>query len=122
LSRYAAGSTDPSHGVLLSQGVRLQPTESLQLDARLAFFDTDGYESRIYAYEHDLLYSFSVPVLFDRGRRSYLLAQYEPTSNLTVEAKYGVTWYPHRQTIGSGLNETEGNRSRELRLQLRWQY
>jgi hypothetical protein len=112
----------PSYGLLLSQGVQLQPIESLRIDARAAVFDTDGYESRIYTYEHDLLYSFSVPVLYGRGQRSYVLFQYEPVSSLTIEAKYGVTWYPHRKTIGSGLNETEGNRSRELRFQLRWQY
>ena len=122
LSRFAVEGSSPSYGVLLSQGLRLQPIESLQIDARLAFFDTDGYESRIYTYEHDLLYSFSVPVLFDRGRRSYVLVQYEPLPSLTLEAKYGVTWYPHRQTIGSGLNETPGNRSREIRMQLRWKY
>ena len=122
LSRFAAQGSGASYGVLLSQGLRLQPIESVQIDARLAFFDTDGYESRIYTYEHDLLYSFSVPVLFDRGRRSYVLVQYEPFSSLTLEAKYGVTWYPHRQSIGSGLNETPGNRSREIRLQLRWTY
>jgi hypothetical protein len=122
LSRFAAGGSSASYGMLLSQGLRLRPIESLQLDARIAFFDTDGYASRIYAYEHDLLYSFSVPVLFDRGQRSYILAQYEPTSSLTIEAKYGVTWYPHRRTIGSGLNQTDGNRSRELRFQIRWRY
>jgi hypothetical protein len=122
LSRFSRAREAPSYGVLLSQGLRLKPTETLQFDARIAFFDTDGFESRIYAYEHDLLYSFSVPVLFDQGRRSYVLAQYEPSSSLTIEAKYGVSWYPHRETIGSGLNETEGSRSRELRFQIRWRY
>jgi len=122
LSRFAAAQESSSYGLLLSQGVRLTPIDPLQIDARVAFFDTDGYASRIYTYEHDLLYSFSVPVLFGRGQRSYVLLQYEPVPSLTLEAKYGVTWYPHRQTVGSGLNETEGNRSRELRLQVRWQY
>ena len=121
-SRFSAAGSGASYGVLVSQGLRLQPTASLRLDARIAAFDTDGFDSRIYAYEHDLLYSFSVPVLFDRGQRSYVLVQYEPTNSLTLEAKYGVTWYPHRDTIGSGLNQTNGNRSRELRFQLRWQY
>jgi len=109
-----------SHGVLVAQGLHLTPTESLQFDARLAFFDTDGYPARIYAYERDLLYSFSVPVLYGQGQRSYVLVQYEPVSALTIEAKYGVTWYPHRRTIGSGLTATEGPRDREVRLQIRW--
>jgi len=43
-----------------------------------------------------LLYSFSVPVLYGRGQRSYVLAQYEPTDALTLEAKYGVTWYANQ--------------------------
>lgn len=122
LSRFVPENQSPSYGILLSQGLRVHPIEPLQFDARLAFFDTDGFESRIYAYEHDLLYSFSVPVLFGQGRRSYVLVQYEPTSSLTIEAKYGITWYPYRKTIGSGLNATDGNRSRELRFQVRWRY
>jgi hypothetical protein len=121
-SRFSASGSTASYGVLVAQGLRFEPVSSLRLDARIAAFDTDGFDSRIYAYEHDLLYSFSVPVLFDRGQRSYVLAQYEPTQRLTLEAKYGVTWYPHRNTIGSGLNQTDGNRSRELRFQVRWQY
>jgi hypothetical protein len=107
-------------GVLLAQGLRLTPVESVRLDARLAVFDTDGYPARIYAYERDLLYSFSVPVLYGQGQRSYVLAQYEPIPSLTIEAKYGVTWYPHRRTIGSGLTATEGPRVRDVRLQIRW--
>jgi len=107
-------------GVLLAQGLRLTPVESVRLDARLAVFDTDGYPARIYAYERDLLYSFSVPVLYGQGQRSYVLAQYEPIPSLTIEAKYGVTWYPHRRTIGSGLTATEGPRVRDVRLQVRW--
>jgi hypothetical protein len=108
------------YGILLAQGLRLTPVESVHLDARLALFDTDGYEARIYAYERDLLYSFSVPVLYGQGQRSYVLVQYEPTSSLTIEGKYGVTWYPHRRTIGSGLTATEGPRDREVRFQIRW--
>ena len=121
-SRFRRRDQPWSVGVLLSQGVRVKPTRDLRFDARIAFFDTDGYASRIYAYEHDLLYSFSVPVLYGRGRRSYVLLQYEPVPSLTLEAKYGITWYPHRTTTGSGLNTVESNRSRAVRVQVRWQY
>ena len=110
-----------SNGIFLSQGLRLTPTPSLQIDARVAFFDTEGYPARIYAYEHDLLYSFSVPVFFDQGRRSYILAEYEPASSLTLELKYGITRYTNRSTIGSGLNQVDGQRRREVRAQVRWE-
>ena len=120
VSRFEAGQAPASYGTLLSQGIHVQPTSSLSLDGRLALFDTEGYGARIYAHEHDLLYSFSVPVFSGQGQRSYILVQYEPTGSLTLEAKYGVTWYPHRQKIGSGLNATDGNVGREVRLQVRW--
>ncbi len=120
LSRVTAPDTDDAYGLLLFQGVRFRPVESLQLDARLSVFDTDNYASRIYAYEHDLLYSFSVPGLHGEGQRSYVLARYEPTSSVRLEAKYGVTWYPRRRTVGSGLTEVDGNVRRALRLQVRW--
>lgn len=107
-------------GFFLSQGLRWSPSSSMHLDARMAFFDTDGYAARIYAYEHDLLYSFSVPVFFDRGRRSYLMARYDLLPTLTLEAKYGVTSYANRSTIGSGLNQIDGSRRRTVRFQVRW--
>ncbi|MFB6248917.1 MAG: ComEA family DNA-binding protein [Salinibacter sp.] len=118
-SRFAAHGAGVSRGVLLAQGLRLRPIDGLEIDARIALFDTDGYAARIYTYEHDLLYSFSVPVLYGQGQRSYVLAQYEPTEALTLEAKYGVTWYPHRQRIGSGRTTTKGSRVREIRVQAR---
>jgi hypothetical protein len=119
-SRFRAEGTSASYGLLFAQGIELRPVASVSVDARLAFFDTDDYASRLYAYERDLLYSFSVPALYGEGRRSYVLLQYDPTPSLTLEAKYGVTWYPRRRTLGSGLNATDGPSSREVRLQLRW--
>lgn len=118
-SRYSS-KNGSENGFLLSQGFRFRPSSSLRLDARLAFFDTDGYDSRIYAYEHDLLYSFSVPVFFERGRRSYLLVQYEPTSSVVLEAKFGVLRYANLSTVGSGLNEVASPQRREIGLQVRW--
>ncbi|MFB6272705.1 MAG: ComEA family DNA-binding protein [Salinibacter sp.] len=119
LSHYNSPTTSAS-GFYLSQGLRWVPFPRLQFDARLAFFDTEGFAARIYAYEHDLLYSFSVPVFFDRGRRSYLLVEYAPLSALTLEAKYGITSYANRTTIGSGLNRIQGASRRSVGLQIRW--
>jgi hypothetical protein len=107
-------------GFFLAQGVRWRPHPSLTVDTRIAFFRTDGFAARIYAYEHDLRYSFSAPVFFDEGRRTYLLMQYEPVSALTIEAKYGVTRYINRSSIGSGLNQIDGARRREVRVQIQW--
>lgn len=107
-------------GVLLYQGVRWTPIRRIQLDGRIALFETDGFGARIYAYEHDLLYAFSIPVLSGRGQRSYLKVTFRPTRTLTLEVKYAVSRFQGVDTVGSGLEAISGNRRRDLRVQLRW--
>ena len=65
-------------GCLLYQDVRWLPRRWLQMDVRLAFFDVDDYDARIYAYENDLLYTFAVPAFNGRGQRAYVLLQNHP--------------------------------------------
>jgi len=49
----------------------------LKSTVRFLIFDTDGYNSRIYTYENDLLYSYAIPSFANRGIRSYILLKYE---------------------------------------------
>jgi len=110
------------YGVILYQDVRFKPFDGLRLDARLAFFDTDSYGARVYAYENDLLYSFAVPAYSGTGRRFYLLARWAPTDRITLEAKYGATRFRGVETIGSGYGEIDGPRRRGVRAQVRFQF
>lgn len=105
------------HGTLLYGGLRWAPAPWLQVDARALVFDA---YVRVYAYEHDLLYTFALPSFAGRGQRSYALLRLQPVSRLTIQLKYGVTRYEDIETTGSGLEETAGPRVREVRLQIRW--
>ncbi|MDX1420088.1 MAG: helix-hairpin-helix domain-containing protein [Rubricoccaceae bacterium] len=117
-SRYVEAG-EVNLGVLVYQDVRWQALDALRLDARLTFFDTDGYDARLYQYENDLTYVFSIPVLFGRGVRTYVLATLVPAEGLTLQAKYGVTVFEDVTRVSSGNNEIEGNVVRDLGLQLR---
>jgi len=119
-TRFTTENAAASYGFLLYQGLTVTPIQPLDVNARVSLFDTDGFASRIFAYEHDLLYSFSVPALFGRGQRSYLHLRYRPTSSLTFEMKYGVTWHPNERTTGSGPDRRETNQTRDIRAQIRW--
>ena len=110
------------YGVVLYQDVRWKPQAWLQFDARLAFFDTDSFDARVYAYESDLLYAFSVPAFSGRGRRTYALVKVEPLERLDLQLKYAVTRFEHADTVGSGLDEVDGNRLRDVRAQVRWTF
>jgi competence ComEA-like helix-hairpin-helix protein len=64
------GTNDHSSGYLIYQDIRLRPWQKLQIDARITFFDTDDFDSRLYHFENDLLYLFSSTMLFGRGQRT----------------------------------------------------
>lgn len=86
---------------------------------RLQYFETDGYNSRLYAYENDVLYSYSIPAFFDKGFRYYLNLNYDLTRKLTLWVRWAQTIFRDKKSIGSGLDEIEGNSRSELRLQAR---
>jgi hypothetical protein len=89
---------------------------------RLQYFETEGYNSRLYAYENDVLYSFSIPVFYDKGYRYYLNINYDITKKLKVWLKFAQTLYRNKTLTGSGLDEIKGNRKTEIKLQLLYKF
>ena len=115
-------SSGISRGVMVYQDIGFRPGRlPFRLDVRLALFDTDDYESRIYAYEDDLLYVFSVPPYYSRGYRTYLNMKYS-AGRTDVWLKLARTGYANKQTIGSGLNEIRGSNKTTLYMQMRLRF
>ena len=98
------------------------PLKSLSGNIRLQYFETDGYNSRIYAYENDVLYSFSIPVFYGKGYRYYLNLNYDITRNLTVWVRAAQYIYPNQIKIGSALDEINKNHKTELKLQVIYRF
>ena len=110
-------------GYLLFQDVKWSPPGiPLGLNFRFAIFDTDSYDERIYAYEHDVLYAFSVPAYYDKGSRINMAVRYQLSRQWTLWFKLGHTHYSNKQTISSGLTAIQGNSKTDIRLQLRWKF
>lgn len=86
---------------------------------RLQYFETDGYNSRIYAYENDVLYSYSIPAFFDKGFRYYFNLNYDLGKKISFWLRLAQTVYQDKGSVGSGLDEINGNRRTELKLQAR---
>ncbi len=117
--RYAASNSNSSTGLLLYQDVRWLPFKTIRLDFRYCFFDTDDYNSRVYAFENDLFNVFHIPSFYGRGRRIYLLVKWSLLRHITLWGKLGVTQYIDRKTIGSGLSLINGNKKEDLGLMMR---
>jgi hypothetical protein len=120
LNRISRAGESPDNGFLLYQDLIYKTGRlPMSLYFRYALFDTDSYYSRIYAYENDLLYAYSIPALYFRGVRTYIMLKYSVTSHANLWIKYGRTTYSGKDIIGSGLDEIEGNVKSEIKLQMR---
>lgn len=86
---------------------------------RLQYFETGSYNSRIYAYESDVLYSFSIPALFGKGFRYYLNVHYQAANHLGFWVRLAQTAYRDRDSIGSGLNEIGKPHKTDFTAQMR---
>jgi len=120
LNRIKMKDESPDNGYLLYQDL-IYKTRKLPLIVyfRYALFDTDSYHSRIYTYENDLLYAYSIPALYFRGARTYLMLKYSVSRSADIWMKYTRTIYAGRDIIGTGLDEIDGNIKSEIKLQLR---
>lgn len=89
---------------------------------RLQYFETNSYNSRIYTYESDVLYSFSIPAFFDKGFRYYLNLEYSLTKKLKGWFRVAQTVYANKNVVGSGLDAIPGNSHTEIKIQLRYNF
>ena len=109
------------HGYFLCQDVAYKPeNKPFSLTFRYAIFDAKDYNARIYTYESDILYSFSVPALYGKGMRVYLLGKVKLFNALTLYARIGRTIYSDRDQIGSGLTLIDGNHKTDLKVEAIW--
>ncbi len=107
----------PATGLLFYQDVRLKPRTHLSIDGRVAVFDTDSYDSRIYEYESELHGTFVNPALYGKGIRMYVLTRYD-LGSFEVSLKYSTTLKPGTRSQGSGTNEIQGDMDNQLSFQI----
>jgi len=87
---------------------------------RLAVFDTDTYDDRIYVYEKEMYGSFASPALYYKGYRTGALIQYKIINEMKVGIKCEYTRYMNREVISSGLSQINGPAKADIKLQLVW--
>jgi hypothetical protein len=109
---YKIANPSGSRGMLLFQEISYNFGKvPVTVWARFCPFYTDDWDSRIYVYENDLLYSFSIPALYGKGSRSYIMAKWKISDFAELRIKYGIT---SSVTTGRSLENTE-----EIKMQFR---
>lgn len=89
---YKVAEPSGSRGMLLSQDIMCRFKKiPLSFWVRTCMFKTDSWDSRIYIYENDLLYSFSIPALSGEGSRNYIMVKWDINDSAEIRFKYGIT-------------------------------
>ena len=110
-------------GIILTQDLVYKPKSfPFSMSLRYALFDTDSYDTKIYTYENNALYVFSVPSYYYQGSRAYILLKYSFVKHLDIWMKYGMFIYNNRQSISSGSEEIKGSRRSDFVIQLRFTF
>lgn len=125
-SEYLKGEAEPERGYIIFQDVIYKFDDEivpLSLSFRYAVVETDTYNARIYAYENDVLYAFSIPAYYYRGTRMYLMAKLKLRNGLTFWLRYAQTYYDDRDVFSSGqLTEIQGNTKSEVKAMLKLRF
>jgi hypothetical protein len=120
ITKREAPLTEKESGYLIYQGfVIAPPKKSWTVSFRYSLFDTDSYDTRLYVFEQDVPYSFSVPAFSGQGSRFYVLLNSNLTRNLSVILRFSQTWYSDRNVISSGPDEINGNKKSDVKAVLR---
>jgi hypothetical protein len=110
-------------GYLIYQDIVFKAKSSpFSFSFRYGIFDTESFNSRIYAYENDVLYSFSIPAYSNKGTRTYLTMRYRVMKGIDVWLRYALTYYDDLDVISSGLEEIQGNHKQEIKAQVRFKF
>jgi hypothetical protein len=97
--------------------------KSLSITLRYALFQTDNYDTRIYAYESDVSGSYSIPGYYYRGSRFYVMLDYNITRRIEIWCRYSQTFYDNKNSISEGsLTEINGKSKSEIKMQLRFKF
>lgn len=111
----------------LSQGFMI--TENIGYDigkwkifAGGKYFNTDGYDSRLYSYERAMPHTFSFPAYYGHGIRYSLVATWSPSPTLQFNAKAGITDYFDRSTISSGQQQINASSACDIEVGMRWRW
>jgi hypothetical protein len=90
---------------------------------RYAVFDSKSYDSRLYIYENDVLYSYSVPALYNKGQRTYIIVNWDVTRKFEIWVRLAQFIYDNKNILQEGsLNQINSNHKTELKLQARLKF
>ncbi len=87
-----------SWGASVFQDVQYTFRVPITIGGRVQAFHADTWANRIYTFENDVLYGFSIPAMYGRGLRIYINLKYKPLTWISLYLRVSNTLYYNRLT------------------------
>jgi hypothetical protein len=120
-TKFYPSNEEAVDGILFYQDVTFKKLGSpVSFTARYALFQTQSFDTRLYAYENDVPYAFSIPAYYGKGSRVFFLVNWDVTRRFELWLRVGqFFWYDRNVISESSLTEIQGNTKTEVKVQLR---
>ncbi|MFN8280585.1 MAG: hypothetical protein U0V49_09910 [Saprospiraceae bacterium] len=104
-------------GWLFFQDIVYKPMESwFSCSGRLGLVQANSYNTRIYAYENDLLYQFGIPALYGQQVFGYINVRMRINRHFNVECR----WAQSRNILMQSAKSPSDRYLRDVKIQLHW--
>lgn len=113
--RAMASKLDNEIGILILQDIKWD-IGKWNLQGRIAYMNTPNYDTRNYAYEPGVPYSFLLPAYAGKALKTIWVMSYQCTREISLAAKWARIQYQDRTEVGSGLDTIEGNTKTDITL------
>ena len=108
-----------NYGISLLQDVEYHvPALPIVLQMRAQAFDAREWNNRIYAYENDVLYAYSIPNVYGLGGRFWLNARYKINDTFSLYLRVSETIYQQAWAVEHNKNSTRTDVHALLRVKL----
>ena len=105
-------------GLLAYQDIGVNIAKAgLDFKLRFALFDTDTYDERLYAYENDISYTFTINSYYYRGCKSYFIVKWK-FRWFELQGKVSRQIFFNRDQISSGLELIDAPHKTDVKVQM----
>jgi hypothetical protein len=120
---YHQPGSSINNGFLVFLDMLYSPSlKPFSANIRLEYFETDDYASRIYVYQNEVLYRFTIPAFFDKGYHYYINYSFHLRKGISLWMHLGQIMFLNKTTVGSGLDEIDSRHRTEATLQCQWRF
>jgi hypothetical protein len=114
---------EESRGFVIYQDINYKRLGSkATFTLRYAIMDCPDWDARIYAYENDVLYAFSILPYTGSGSRVYGMVKWDVARGVDIWVRYGAFLYNQTRVITDEIDDPTEKIKSDIHLQIRLQF